>query len=132
MVQVAVDAAQLGQVRARLEHLAADLEAVAARMASAPGAALGARRLVDALDRARSDWRVHAGALRDLAEVAAADLGSAAAAYEACEQQAVARTAVHGPPAVLLPQPPWASGPAAGGPPAPLGPLDLPAAGGDR
>jgi len=99
---VAVDTAELAHARARLEDLAADLEAVAARMAAAEGMALGARRLLEELERAQADWGTHVTALRDLADVAARDLGSAAAAYEACEEQAVARTRVLGPRAVVL------------------------------
>ncbi|WP_298806370.1 hypothetical protein [uncultured Pseudokineococcus sp.] len=90
MGAAAVDTEQMAVVRARLEHVAADLEAVAASVVAAPALALGARRLVVALERAQEDWALHARALRRLADVAALDLGRAAAAYDDCEREALA------------------------------------------
>lgn len=137
MGATAVDTEQMAVVRARLEHVAADLEAVAAEMVAAPVLALGAGRLVSALERAREDWALHARSLRRLADVAAVDLGRAASAYDACEQEVSARAGAPavadgratpaqplvGPPAPppVLPHGPLL-GPLLGPPPAPLVP----------
>ncbi|MEJ5945416.1 hypothetical protein WDZ17_08930 [Pseudokineococcus basanitobsidens] len=88
---LAVDTAELARVRARLEQVAADLAAAGARMAAADGTALGARPLVTGLEQAQQDWGTHVRALRELADVAARDLGTAASGYDDCESTAAGR-----------------------------------------
>lgn len=85
MGDVAVDTADLAHVRARLEDLASQLEAAGARLAAGDALAVGARRMVVALERAQQDWQLHVASLRLLAHVAARDLGTAATAYAECE-----------------------------------------------
>jgi hypothetical protein len=114
-----VDGERLLAVRAALVTTAEDLAAVAARATALAPFVLGGRRLVREVERAQADWATHVGALRRLADVAAADLGAAAAAYDGCEAAVAASfvPAVLGPPAPpvpLGPTPPGLPGPVAG------------------
>ncbi|WP_339566777.1 hypothetical protein [Pseudokineococcus sp. 1T1Z-3] len=90
---VCVDTSELLRLRAGLELLAADLQAAGARLAGADGVAVGARRVLDELERAQQDWGTHVEALRLVARSAGEDVGRAADAYEACEAGAAARVA---------------------------------------
>ncbi len=103
--RVVVDGERLLAVRAALVTTAEDLAAVAARATALAPSVLGGRRLVREVERAQADWATHVGALRRLADVAAADLGAAAAAYDGCEAAVAASLvpAVLGPPAPPVP-----------------------------
>ena len=119
--RVVVDGGRLLVARAALVTTAEDLAAVAARATALAPAVLGGRRLVREVERAQADWARHVEALRRLADVAAADLGTAAAAYDGCEAAVAASLApvVLGPPVPLVPPGPAVPGPA--GPAAPPG-----------